>query len=98
MRRISFAIALFGLFLLTLSLYQAPRSGDLKYFEINEAIKVSGVLSSVREGATLTRFKIGNYDAYCDCEVSIFSGKEVSVEGVVTEYNEKRSIKVTKII
>ncbi len=97
MRRVSFVIALFGLFLLTLTIYSQPREGVLGSFEINELVKVSGVLSSVREGTTFTRFKVGDHEGYCNCDVAYFSGKSVEVEGVVTEYNGKRSIKVTKI-
>lgn len=97
MRRVSFVLSMIGLFLLVLFIYEGPREGNFESKDVNEEVVVSGILSSIRSSTYATFFRIGDYEAYCDCDVFAYSGRNVEAKGVVAEYSGKKMIRILSI-
>lgn len=102
MRRFAFAIALAGLFVLTILVNSDPvfveNSEALKKMEINKKVRVEGKV--VEERVLSSGDRILNLDngivLVCACSKSFDDGF-VIVEGIVSEYNGVKQIRVLNI-
>ena len=101
MRRWAFIIAILGMFvLLVLMNFSGKEIGsysELEELEINQKVYLSGKVVSERaagEKIILTLDK--NITLICDCDWS-FKDKEISVVGIVGEYENRKQVQVLRI-
>jgi hypothetical protein len=103
MRRWAFIISILGLLALIVLMNFSPAKEvdsyeDLEKLEINSKVLVEGKVANERilyENVKL--LDLGNgIDIICECS-EFFSGEEVSIEGLVSEYNGKKQITVLEI-
>ena len=103
MRRFAFVIAIVGLFLLALLLNQKPKEVSdyegLRNFEINSKVIVEGRVVSeklIYDGNKILTLDNG-LELICECSEN-FKGKIVEVVGIVEEYNDKKQIRVLRLL
>ncbi len=102
MRRLAFVVVIVGMFVLLLLLNLEPETveslEDLEGLEINTRVVVSGEVVSERVlylGKRLLVLENG-IELVCSCSGG-FIGREVFVEGVVSEYGGKKQVEVLEI-
>ncbi|MCA9485381.1 MAG: hypothetical protein KC506_00890 [Nanoarchaeota archaeon] len=99
MRRLSFILYILGIvFLMVLFLQPGREVESLDGLIVNEQVVVSGRVVSEREiylGTKLLELDNG-VEAVCECSDS-FEGKDVRIEGFVSEYNGKNQVSVERI-
>ena len=102
MRRWAFIIFVVGMFVLILLLNSGFREvesyDELESLEINTRVYVSGEVESERilYGAERA-FEIKGIEFVCtSCESLI--GEKADVEGIVSEYNSKKQVRVLKVM
>lgn len=101
MRRVALIVFILGVLVLALLLNLPSREikgfDDLSEFEINQRVLLNGVVESERFiSGSKEIFVVNGIDVVCDCSES-FVGREVEVEGVVSEFNEKKQVEVLSI-
>jgi len=102
MRRFAFVVAVLGMLVLVFLLIGDPEEildyGDLEDLEVNERIVVSGKVESERfifRGSKLLILEEG-IEVICEC-VGDYEGKEIVVEGIVSEFEGEKQVSALKI-
>ena len=101
MRKLSFIIVAFGMLVLSwlfiFDYAEVAGYSDLENLEINQKVFLSGKIVETR---FITRGQILTLDSgvelICEC-FEDFSGREVQVEGIVSEFEGKRQVEVFEI-
>ena len=103
MRRIAFIIMILGIcflaFLINSDGIYVNSIEDLKVFEINQKVLLSGKVVSERflyDDVKLLVLESG-VGLVCTCGFKNFLDLEVEVEGVISEFEGKRQVEVLKI-
>jgi hypothetical protein len=101
MRRWAFVIVIVGMFVLVWFLgfdVEIVRSfEDLSGLEINQKVELNGTVVGERRIANGKILDLdSNISLVCSC-LGDFLGLEISVEGVVSEYDGKRQVDVLKL-
>ncbi len=98
LKKISFAIAILGIgFLLGMLVWPAEELGDISGTLANEKVFLEGEVDSERGYVEFRILKIKGIDVYCECDGN-YLGKEVYVEGYVSEFDEKKRLNVLRIV
>ncbi|MCH7567849.1 MAG: hypothetical protein IIA87_00335 [Nanoarchaeota archaeon] len=103
MRRISFIIVILGIFVLLVLLIFPPieieEIESLDEIEVNEKISLSGEVIDERIFEDFKILKIGEIEVVCNCPIGeSYLGKNVSVIGLVEEFNERKQIRVLRLL
>jgi len=103
MRRFAFIIAIIGMFVLSLFMggegKEIESYEELQGLEINAKVSVSGkVLEEkvIYEGTKLFILDTG-IDLVCEC-IESFEGKEIEVEGIVSEFEGIKQVRVLRVV
>jgi hypothetical protein len=102
MKKLSFGIALAGIFILGLLMFklkvvEVNSFDDLEELEINTKVELEGRVIEERalyEGTKM--FIIGDIEVICECLES-FKGKEIRITGMIEEFNGKKQVRALRI-
>jgi hypothetical protein len=98
MRRWAFVVAILGMFVLLFFLSYGEKEVDsLEGLEINQRVLVGGTVVEERaiSGGRILRLENG-IEVVCEC-VGSFKGREVSVIGIVSEFEGEKQVDVLRI-
>lgn len=101
MKRIALLVFCAGILVLSLLLLKAPKQitnqNDLNKLEPNQKVVLNGRVSDERIlSGEKSIFVINEIDVVCDCLDNLLD-KKVKIEGVVSEFENTKQIKVLKI-
>ena len=101
MRRISFIVAILGIFVLILLIWVIPARhvesvSDLGGVEDNQRVILSGVVESERNYYGALVFEINDIKMICSGCPSL-KGKHVGVEGILEKYEDNVQVDVLQI-
>ncbi len=101
MRKPAFIIAILGMFVLALLLNAKPKEidnfEDLNALEINQKVSINGKVVSEKVSYNNKILMLDNgIELVCECEES-FKDKEISAIGVISDYNNKKQVRVLRI-
>jgi DNA/RNA endonuclease YhcR with UshA esterase domain len=102
MRRFAFVIAIIGMFVLAMFMgrgnLEIESRENLEQLEINRKVSLSGKVVEERVLYVGTKMFIldNGIELVCEC-VDSFQGEDVVVEGVVSEFENKKQVNVLKI-
>jgi len=103
LRKYAFIVAILGiavlLGLLILSPKELDSSDELDSMEINEKVVLEGKVESERDfgGFRIMGIEGKDFKVICECEES-YLDKEVEILGLVEEFNDKKQVRVLRIL
>lgn len=104
MRRHAFIVAVFGILILLVLLFELPAKeifsvkdlGDLK---VNQKVVLRGVVEGERVFGDFKVLKVKGVEVTCDCPANFkYLDENVEIFGIIGEYNGRKQVKVLKII
>ncbi len=101
MRRISFIIAILGIFVLILLIWLIPEvkinsKDDLSGLVDNQRVRLSGFVEGERNYEGILIFYINGIKVVCSGCDSL-EGREIEINGIVEEYEGKKEVEVLEI-
>jgi hypothetical protein len=99
MKKLSFSLAIIGIFILLIILNYSPpllitSSQNISILRANQKISVAGEVTSQTSAKLILDNKL---EIYCDCSSKSYLNKNVSILAIVEEYDNKKTLQVLKI-
>lgn len=103
LRKYAFIVAILGiavlLGLLILSPKELDSSDELDSMEINEKVVLEGKVESERDFGDFRILSVNSIEIVCECgDEESYLDKKVKIIGLVEEFNEKKQVRVLRII